>query len=105
LLECVVHFDVRNLAHALPVHMGVMPLRHPGRVANPEFASHRCFHCQPPSHAAGAGTRKAHPPMRTLSLDEFSACAAKLTAGALTKIKTMPNIGGAAAGLARSHAP
>jgi len=32
--------------------------------------------------------------MRTLSLDEFSACAAKFTAGALTKIKTAANIGG-----------
>jgi hypothetical protein len=33
--------------------------------------------------------------MRTLSLNEFSACAAKFTASALTKIKTAPNIGGA----------
>ena len=38
--------------------------------------------------------RNAHLPMRTLSLDEFSACAAKFTARALTKIKTTPNIGG-----------
>jgi hypothetical protein len=38
--------------------------------------------------------RKAHLPMRTLSLDEFSTCAAKFTARALTKIKTAPNIGG-----------
>jgi len=43
--------------------------------------------------------------MRSLSLDEFSACAAKFTARALTKIKTTPNIGGAAADLARSRAP
>jgi len=33
--------------------------------------------------------------MHTLPLDEFSACAAKFTVGALTKIKTMPNIGSA----------
>jgi hypothetical protein len=32
--------------------------------------------------------------MRTLSLDEFSACTAKFTTRALTKIKTAPNIGG-----------
>jgi len=38
--------------------------------------------------------RKAHLPMRTLSLNEFSACAAKFTACALTKINTAPNIGG-----------
>jgi hypothetical protein len=49
--------------------------------------------------------RKAHLPMRTLSLDEFSACATKFTASALTKIKTTPNIGSAAADLARSRAP
>jgi hypothetical protein len=94
LLEFAVHFDVRNLAHALPMQMGVMPLRHPGRVANPGFASHRCFHCQPPSDAAGAGMRKAHLPMHTLSLNGFSTCAAKFTARALTKVKTTPNFGG-----------
>jgi len=38
--------------------------------------------------------RKAYMPMRTLSLNGFSTCAAKFTASALTKIKTAPNIGG-----------
>jgi hypothetical protein len=49
--------------------------------------------------------RKAHLPMRTLSLSEFSTCAAKFTVSALTKIKTMPNIGSAAADLPRRSAP
>jgi hypothetical protein len=49
--------------------------------------------------------RKGHLPMHTLPLDGFSASAAKFTVSALTKIKTMPNIGSAAADLARSHAP
>jgi len=38
--------------------------------------------------------RKARLPMHTLSLSEFSTCAAKFTARALTKIKTAPNFGG-----------
>jgi hypothetical protein len=38
--------------------------------------------------------RKAHLPMHTQSLIEFSTCAAKFTASALTKVKTTPNIGG-----------